>query len=527
MKTTAKERAANREYKRKQRKRESLYVKPDNRPLDIDEGLDWIQKKLVVPTGMLTAKPFEIYPWQEEWIRGAYADGVRQAGLSVARKNGKSGVVAALMIAHLAGPWNRPNWRGVVTSLTASLAKELQLAICQTASASKIELDLKRSPAPGVIYGQKESRLDFIAADKSSGHSLSVDLAVIDELGLLPEAKRGLVNAMYSSISARDGKFFGISIQGDGPMFSEMRGMAGADTVHWKQFVAPSDADPMNEAAWYAANPGLGTIKSLDYMRDSAQRALSNPADMAYFRAYDLNQDLDPNKQMLIPVSDWTALYDEDCRLENEPVAIGLDLGGSVSMTAAVAIGLHSGIMRCWGAFPATPGLLERGRSDSIGTRYLMMQERGELALYDGRIVNVSQFLHDVIVELEQSGCEIAVIGADRYRKAEVFQVFDEVGYRGAFEARGQGASSSADGSADVRAFQRLVYTGGIKMRPSLLMESAVGKSALRFDGSGNPALDKSDSRARIDAVSAAVIASGLFEKGSQQEQGGGMVIVG
>ena len=43
-------------------------------------------------------------------------------------------------------------------------------------------------------------------------------------------------------------------------------------------------------------------------------------------------------------------------------------------------------------------------------------------------------------------------------------------------------------------------------------MRRAIASTVLRFDGAGNPALDKATGRGRIDAVSAAVIACGLAE---------------
>ena len=79
-------------------------------------------------------------------------------------------------------------------------------------------------------------------------------------------------------------------------------------------------------------------------------------------------------------------------------------------------------------------------------------------------------------------------------------------------EWRGQGASAGADGSHDIRAFQRLVLSGKLAVAKSLLLRSAVASSVLRYDNAGNPALDKRKARARIDALSAAVIAAGLGE---------------
>ena len=74
---------------------------------------------------------------------------------------------------------------------------------------------------------------------------------------------------------------------------------------------------------------------------------------------------------------------------------------------------------------------------------------------------------------------------------------------------RGSGASPVADGTHDVTAFQKFVR-GSLRVRESLLLASAISDSSLRYDGAGNAALDKSRSRGRIDALSAAVIACGL-----------------
>ena len=79
---------------------------------------------------------------------------------------------------------------------------------------------------------------------------------------------------------------------------------------------------------------------------------------------------------------------------------------------------------------------------------------------------------------------------------------------------RGQGASATADGSADVRAFQRFVADRTITVvQGRMLMGSAISESAIRRDGSGNPALEKGRQRGRIDPLSAAVIACGLAER--------------
>ena len=90
----------------------------------------------------------------------------------------------------------------------------------------------------------------------------------------------------------------------------------------------------------------------------------------------------------------------------------------------------------------------------------------------------------------------------------------DQSGFKvDGIELRGQGASSTADGSADIRSFQRLIYGKKLSTTESLLLASAIKESTLRYDGAGNPALDKGRSKGRIDPLSAGVIAAGLAEK--------------
>ena len=165
--------------------------------------IDWCPNNLRVPNGRLQSAPFFLGDWQADWLRGAFAPGIFEAGLSVARKNGKSGVIAAALLCYLAGPLARPNWRAIVVSLTGALAKELRDAIQLTALASGMNDDIRvwQSPTPGRIQGRYDSRVDFLAADKSSGHAVGADLAIIDEAGLLPEKKRCL---LYTSPSPRD-----------------------------------------------------------------------------------------------------------------------------------------------------------------------------------------------------------------------------------------------------------------------------------------------------------------------------------
>ena len=129
-----------------------------------------------------------------------------------------------------------------------------------------------------------------------------------DEIGLLREKDRDLVNSMRSSVSAKAGKFLALSVHGPGAFCGEIVARRGAPglAVHLHQAAEGCGLD--DETEWAAANPGLkAKIKSLDYMRAESRRVQATPADQGSFRAFDLNQPQAPGSEMIFSLADWKA----------------------------------------------------------------------------------------------------------------------------------------------------------------------------------------------------------------------------
>ena len=330
---------------------------------------------------------------------------------------------------------------------------------------------------------------------------------MIDELGLLHDRDREFVNGMRSAVSARDGRFIALSIMGDSPFTREMIERRDDPGCAVHLFQAPADAALDDKAAWHAANPGLSCgIKSIGYMEDESRRVLLSPTDQASFRAFDLNQPQSPTREMICSPSDLKSCFVEELPERSGAAVIGLDMGEATSASSAVVIWPETGRLESFMAFGDVPSLQERGKHD--GARYDLMRERGELRTYPGRVTPVSAFLSDLAGELE--GCRVHRLAADSYKDSEIRDFLDRAGLRWPHEFRRSGAGK--DGGRDVRALQRLVLTGKLRMRESLSLSTAIANSAVRRDANGNPGLDKAKSRGRIDTLSAAVIASGLAE---------------
>ena len=402
------------------------------------------------------------------------------------------------------------DFRAVVVSMTGYLAKELRSAMSSTAIVSGLsDIRFYETPQPGRAVGRHGSRVDFLAADKATGHAIGCDVVIIDEAGLMDEKLRALWNAVLSSTSGRNGRLVAISIRGDGPMFSEIAERAGEDGIFWIEYAAREDASYTDESAWHAANPGLADgIKSIEYMRRMSSRAMSNPVNGPHFAAYDLNLPQEPTRELILTVSQWMEAVVDTSPPRAGPCFVGMDMGGSASMTAAVAYWPETGRLEAYGAFPAIPDLQARGEADGVGGLYVRMKDRGELVSYPGRVTPAGPFVDALSTTL--AGERVLAIGFDRYRKQEVLQCLSEQGIQWPVVFRGQGHSATADGSADVRAFQEEMLGGLAKPYRSLLMESAIANSSIVRDASGNPKLDKAKSKGRIDALQAAVIAFGI-----------------
>lgn len=500
------DRAARRLYMREYRRKKKLEAQeaarhdaPAFQGDPVTQLADWAAATLIVPPGHPAAgEPMVLQPWSVKFLRDGFT--AHESALSVSRKNGKSAIAAILALGYLVGPLRSAGWRGSISSVNKEKAAELRGQVASIAEASGLDVVVRRSPYPGVISSATGS-LETLAAERTAGHAASYDLCIIDETGLMPERSRELLAGLRSSVSAKNGRVVHISVRGDSPLFAEV--LANPATVK-HIYAAEPGCMIDDEAAWAAANPSLGSIKSVEYMRSEVRRIAGSPADEPAFRAFDLNQAVSPVREMICTPPDLTRCFTAELPPRQGAAVIGLDVGEATSATACAAIWPETGRCEFWLAFGAVPPLADRARRDSAP--YAEMQRRGELKVYPGRVTPIAAFLGDVARDL--AGVRIDHAAADAYKSSEVLDFLDKANLRWPIQFRRVGAGR--DGGADIRAFQRLVLDRKLAMNESLALSVAISQSTLRRDSNGNSALDRANSRGRIDLLSAAVIASGL-----------------
>ena len=466
-------------------------------------GADWLRfaSGLVVPAGhRLAGQPMDIGWFAEPVAAGLDNPDVSRVAVVCARKNGKTAGAGALVV------WGvtacPPGWRGQVVSVRRENAARTVASARGLVDALGLSVRVTGSK----LTGPAGQECVVAAASDAGGHSEDLDLVVVDEPGLMRPRHAAVVGAFESALGARDGLAVFTSIRGDSALMEEV--LADEDAIV-RLYEAPRGCALDDEAAWAAANPGLGAAKSYAFMRREVRKALRSPSAERRFRSQELNQRgrVDVRDELLAPER-WAACQRPELPAREGPCTLGLDLGGSWSLTAAVAYWPRTGRLECQSAVPSVPDLEARGTRDGDADRYVRAAAAGRLWVHDGLVVDGRAWSHQV--RAWSDGWDVRGCGADRYRRSEVLTALGP-DWPVTVQWRGTGRGSKADGSADVRAFQTAALSGRLAVdQADDVLGAAVRDCRLTFDAGGNPALDKSRWTARIDAAQAAVIAVGL-----------------
>ena len=525
--------ARQRAYRERRRAATAPARKRERRGAGVDALVAWALRRLKVPAGHpREGRPFRLMDWQIAFLRDALR--FPETLLTCGRKNSKSALVAVLLLGHVVGPLRRPGFRSGVLSVSRLKAGELLAQIEAIARASRYtvgkpreacDIQIARSPWPGKITGSETGgtiEVEGAGHASASGHSAGYDFAIVDEIGLLQERHRPLVNGMRSSVSTKGGRFVALSIVGSGPYVAETLERRDSQYLAVHEYVADPDLPIDSEAAWKQANPGYGVIKMPSYFREQVDRVLATPADEQDFVAHDLNRPGAVTGELLCSLVQWRDLEAAPDELppRRGPVYLGIDVGDVASFTSTAAYWPDSGRLEVFTACPDTPPLAKRARWDAAGSLYEVARRDGHLWPLAGCLTPLRPFLERVRERL--AGEHVVAVGADRRRAPELMQHVTDLQLRWRPVWRGGGLRSVEDAAHDIRSFQRAVAGGAIKTLPNVLVVAGIGHATVLRDGHGSPTgLKQSTVRRRIDTIQAAVIALGLAALRPRRQRSG------
>ena len=312
-------------------------------------------ESLPVTSGILAGMPTKLLSWQKKAIRAIYRINkkgrriVRQALITIPRKNGKTGLSARIALAHLCGP--AAEQRGEIYSAAAD-RKQAALIFDEMKAIIREMPELQKR----IIVRDFNKHLEDIqtgsvyfalSADANTKHGFSASCVIYDELAQAPN--RLLYDVLRTSGGARkEPLMIVISTQSADPqsVMTELvdygiRVQNGLRDPNFYPIIysAPDDADPWNEATWRACNPSLGKFRTLEDLRVQAMQAQRIPAQEAQFRQLYLNQRINTEAR-LIDMAEWNACgtpFDLES-LKGKTCYAGMDLAFTTDMAALVVV---------------------------------------------------------------------------------------------------------------------------------------------------------------------------------------------
>lgn len=480
-----------------------------------DRVIAFVHKYVLVPEGDLIGKPLRLDSWQQKFIRDIYDNphGTRRAFLSIARKNGKTGLIACLLLAHIVGPEAKLNTRIV----SGAMSKEQAAEVYNYAS-KIVQLSPELSRVTRIVHSGKRIiglarnvEYQAISAEGKTAHGKSPVLAILDEVGQVRGPNSEFVDAIITAQGAYDdAMLFAISTQApnDNDLFSvwlddaaESKDPRIVSHVH----AAPQDCDLLDEAAWRSANPALGKFRSHKDMQEQAERAARMPSFEPTFRNLGLNQRV----EMVSPFiarGIWNLnSHDPDPAVfYEEPVYVGLDLSARNDLTAMVMVAWRERWhVRCI-VWTPEKGLRERAKNDRAP--YDVWAKDGFIRPLPGASIDYGMLAVEIAEALED--CNVVSVAFDRWRMDLLKSEFEKRGIDLPLEPFGQGFASMApamDTLESVLLNEKMAHGNN----PVLAM--CMQNSRVETDAAGNRKLNKKKATGRIDAAVALVMAMGVM----------------
>jgi phage terminase large subunit-like protein len=481
----------------------------------------FITEFCLTPEGAHVGKPFELAEFQKKFILEIYDNphGTRRAILSIARKNGKSGLIAALLLAHIIGPMRKQNSQIVSGAMSRDQAALVySLADKMLAMQPKFAGLYKSIPSSKRIVGLKANvEYRALAADGTTAHGLSPILAILDETAQIKGPMTPFVEAITTSQGAHDHPLLiTISTQAasDADMLSlwidDARRASDPHTV-CHVYEADKDCDLLDSTQWNKANPALGIFRSEKDLEEQLKQASRIPSMEASVRNLLLNQRIALESLWLAPKiwKENSGLPDLDLFKDGRTVVVGLDLSQKTDLTAAVlAAQDDNGVIHLLPfVFAPEKGMDERELRDRAP--YTTWARDGQLIAVPGATLDYDWVFDWLRIKLDSMGITPDVVAFDRWRIKEAQSAADRVGF---FVPNwmevGQGYQSM---SPRIEHFETKLLQGKIKHGAHPLLNMAAANCIVVQDPSGNRKPEKAKSTQRIDPLVASLMAAGFF----------------
>lgn len=472
----------------------------------------FIERYGIIPEGAQVGQPIKLVEFQKKFILDVYDNphGTRRAYLSVGRKNGKTALIACILLAHLVGPEARLNSQIVSGALSRD-----QAALVFALASKMVQLSPELSKIVRIVPSGKRligltmnTEFRALAAEGRTAHGLSPVLAILDEMGQVKGPQSDFVDAITTSQGAHEEPLLlCISTQAptDADLFSiwldDAERSADPSMVS-HVYTAPEDCELDDLAAWKAANPALGLFRSERDVAEQAEQAKRMPSAESSFRVLTLNQRVNMVAAFVSP-GVWKAGNGAPGALDGV-VYGGLDLSATTDLTALVLTCRKDGLLHVVPTFwMPQDSVQEATRRDRAP--YDVWVREGLMRTTPGKVIDYDFVARDI--GAITAGLSIGKIAFDRWRMDRMQGALERQSVDLPLEPFGQGyvSMSPALDALEADLLNGVVRHGG---HPVLAMCAA--NAVAVPDPAGNRKLDKSKATGRIDGMVALAMAEGV-----------------
>lgn len=473
-----------------------------------DKVIAFCERYCIIPEGNLVGQPMKLAPFQKKFIKAIYNDKVRRGYLSIGRKNGKTALIAAILLAHIDGPVAVQNSQiisGARSRDQASLVFSLAAKMVQLSPVLRERIRIVPS-SKRLIGLAMNVEYRALAADGTTAHGLSPVLAILDEVGQVKGPQDDFVDAITTSQGAHDNPLL-LAISTQAPTDGDLLSIWIDDAKRSKDprivchvYESDKDCDVTDPKQWAKSNPAIGVFRSLQDVQEQAEQAARMPSAEATFRNLVLNQRV----QMVNPFvsrSVWELNGGEPLPLEGRMVYVGLDLSAKTDLTSAVIVFEDNGVTHVHPLFwLPEDGIRDKAKRDRVP--YDVWADQGYLNLIPGATVNYEWVITKLAEILEQS--VIMGVMFDRWRIDVFNRDLERMGIEFPMVPHGQGFK---DMSPAIDAMEEALLNRKVRhgMHPVLTMCAA--NAVIMKDPAGNRKLDKHKANGRIDGMVALCMA--------------------
>ena len=475
----------------------------------------FIERYCRAPEGKHVGNLIVLDAFQKRFILDIYDNPhtTREAILSLARKNGKTALIAGIMLAHLVGPEARQNSQIVSGARSREQASQVFNYASKMINLSPELSGLVRIVPSGKRLIGLPMNVEYraLSAEGKTAHGLSPVLSILDEVGQVRGPQDDFIDAITTAQGAHENPLM-IAISTQAASDADLFSLWIDDAVQSEDprivchlYAAPEDCDLMDESAWRAANPALGVFRSLDDLAEQAKKAQRMPSAENTFRNLCLNQRVSTYSPF-ISREVWQTCGGQVLDFGDSPVWAGLDLSARTDLTALVLVARIAGV---WHVRPHfwTPesGLADRAKRDRAP--YDVWAKQGYLHTTPGATVDyefVAQDMAAIFSELN-----VQTIAYDRWRIGILQKELDAIGSNLPLVEFGQGFK---DMSPAIDALEAELLNGRVSHGAHPVLTMCASNAVIVKDAAGNRKLDKSKTTGRIDGMVAMAQAFGVAD---------------